>query len=327
MAGDVLLGIRNLGVEFTTPQGTVHAVRDVSLDIAPRECLAIVGESGSGKTQLMMACLGLLAGNGTASGSARFLGEELIGADETALNQVRGAGISLVLQDPMNSLTPHLRIGRLLTEGVLDRGMLGPSEARARALRALGRVGITEPEARLRQYPHELSGGMRQRVAIAIALMTEPKLLIADEPTTALDVTVQAKVLDVLRDTRDEGLAIVLVTHDLGVVAGIADRVAVMYAGELVELSPVEDLLAAPAHPYAAGLLDSVPRLDDPAGSRLRAIEGQPPRPGEVAIGCAFAPRCAAASEVCREVTPRPRVLAGGRTVSCHAPFSVEAGT
>ena len=324
MSAAPLLDIRDLGVDFATPQGTVRAVTGVSLSVATGECLAIVGESGSGKTQLFMACLGLLSDNGRAVGSARYLGTELIGASETELNRVRGVGMSLVTQDPLNSLTPHLRIERLLTEGVLDRGLMSAAEAGQRALEALRTVGITEPEARLRHYPHELSGGMRQRVAIAVALMTAPKLLVADEPTTALDVTVQARVLDVLRSLRATGLAIVLITHDLGVVAGIADRVAVMYAGELVETAPAAGLFAAPAHPYTAGLLASVPRLSDPATLRLAAIEGQPPRPGEIVTGCPFAPRCASASEVCREVAPRLRSIASGREVACHAPFSQE---
>ena len=324
MTAAPLLELRDLGVAFATPQGTVRAVAGVSLSVAAGECLAIVGESGSGKTQLFLACLGLLAENGSAAGSARYLGTELIGATETELNQVRGVGMSLVAQDPMNSLTPHLRIERLLTEGVLDRGLMSLTEARQRALEALRTAGISEPEARLRQYPHELSGGMRQRVAIAVALMTAPKLLVADEPTTALDVTVQARVLDVLRSLRETGLAIILITHDLGVVAGIADRVAVMYAGELVEIAAAADLFAAPAHPYTAGLLASVPRLSDPAALRLAAIDGQPPRPGEIIAGCPFAPRCASASEVCGEVAPRLRPIAGGREVACHAPFSLE---
>jgi oligopeptide transport system ATP-binding protein len=323
MTAAPLLDIRDLGVAFTTPQGTVRAVIGVTLRVDSGECLAIVGESGSGKTQLFMACLGLLSDNGTAAGSARYLGTELIGATEAALNRVRGVGMSLVTQDPMNALTPHLRVERLLTEGALDRGLMSPAEARQRAVEALRTVGITEPEARLRQYPHELSGGMRQRVAIAVALMTAPKLLVADEPTTALDVTVQARVLDVLRSLRDTGLAIVLITHDLGVVAGIADRVAVMYAGELVEIAKAADLFEAPAHPYTAGLLASVPRLTDPATLRLAAVDGQPPRPGEIVTGCPFAPRCASASEVCREVAPRLRAIAGGREVACHAPFSL----
>jgi oligopeptide transport system ATP-binding protein len=326
MAGGRLLDIRDVNVDFTTAQGTVSAVRHVSLHVRAGECLAVVGESGSGKSQLFLGCLGLLADNGSVRGSARFLGEELLGASEDALNRVRGVGISLVLQDPMNSLTPHLRIERLLTEGVLDRRMMSAPDARLRALEALRRVGIAEPEARLRQYPHELSGGMRQRVAIAVALMTHPRLLVADEPTTALDVTVQAKVLDVLRALRAEGLAIVLITHDLGVVADLADRVAVMYAGEVVEIASSAELFAAPAHPYGAGLLASIPRLSDLATERLGAIEGQPPRPGEIRAGCPFAPRCSAASEVCREVAPPLRPLAGDREVACHAPFSVRTG-
>ena len=318
-----LLSLRDLAVEFTGPQGPVTAVRGVSLDLAAGECLAIVGESGSGKTQLMLACLGLLAANGRARGTATFAGQSLLGADDASLNQVRGASVALVLQDPMNSLTPHLRIERLLTEGVLDRGLLNPAQARERALRVLRRVGMPDPEARLTQYPHELSGGQRQRVALAIALMTEPRLLIADEPTTALDVTVQAKVLDLLRELRDEGLAIVLITHDLGVVAGLADRVAVMYAGSLVEVGSVEAMLDHPAHPYTAGLLASVPRLDFPADRPLPAIEGQPPRAGERTTGCAYAPRCAVASEACREVTPLLRPVAPGREAACHAPFAL----
>jgi oligopeptide transport system ATP-binding protein len=323
VAGERLLALRDVCVDFAGAQGTVPAVRGVSLEVRAGECLAVVGESGSGKSQLFLACLGLLASNGSVTGSARFRERELIGADEDTLNAVRGAGISLVLQDPMNSLTPHLRIERLLTEGVLDRGMMGAADARSRAIEALRRVGIDEPDARLRQYPHELSGGMRQRVAIAVALMTQPRLLIADEPTTALDVTVQARVLDVLRALRGDGLAIVLITHDLGVVAGLADRVAVMYAGQLVEVASTADLFAAPAHPYGAGLLASIPSLSDRATDPLGAIDGQPPRPGEILAGCPFAPRCAAASEVCREVAPPLRPVGADRQVACHAPFSV----
>ena len=326
-AAPPLLRLDALEVGFATPQGPVTAVCGVSLELAPGECLAIVGESGSGKTQLMLACLGLLSANGRAHGSAVFGGRELVGADESTLNEVRGTGIALVLQDPMNSLTPHLRIERLLTEAVLDRGLLSRAEARERAVRVLRRVGLDRPETRLAQYAHELSGGQRQRVAIAVALMASPQLLVADEPTTALDVTVQAQVLELLRELRDEGLSIVLITHDLGVVADLADRVAVMYAGALVEVGPAAALLATPAHPYTAGLLASVPRLDDPADRPLPAIEGQPPRPGEALPGCAFAARCAVASETCREVVPRLRTVAPGREAACHAPFSHGGGS
>jgi len=319
-----LLEIRNLSVEFATPRGMVHAVRDVSLDVRRGECLAIVGESGSGKSQLFLGSLGLLAARGSACGAVRFDGRELLGPDPAALRDVRGTRVAMVFQDPMNSLTPHLTIGRQLSEVVLDRRLLGVEEARARSLEVLRAVRMPDSEAQLRRYPHELSGGQRQRAAIAMALMTRPDLIVADEPTTALDVTVQAQVLDVLREARDRGLALVLITHDLGVVAGIADRVAVMYAGRVVESAPVRDIFTAPAHPYTAALLASVPRLDTPLAGRLASIDGQPPPPGEERAGCAFAPRCPAASDPCRAVRPELR-SAGKRDVACHAPL-VRAG-
>jgi oligopeptide/dipeptide ABC transporter ATP-binding protein len=321
VANDVLLAIRDLNVEFATPRGVVRAVRDVSLDLRRGECLAIVGESGSGKSQLLLGSFGLLAARGSVRGSARFAGEELLGADQAPLRAVRGTRVAMVFQDPMNSLTPHLTIGRQLAEVVLDRRLLDPQQARARSIEALRKVRMPEPEARLRQYPHELSGGQRQRAAIAMALMTSPDLLVADEPTTALDVTVQAQVIDVLREARDGGLSLVLITHDLGVVAGIADRVAVMYAGRIVEQAPVRELFASPAHPYTAALLASVPRLDTPVAARLASIEGQPPRPGEERPGCAFAPRCACAVDLCSAATPQLR-HAGARSVACHAPLA-----
>jgi len=315
-----LLEIRNLDVEFATPRGSVQAVRDVSLEVRRGECLAIVGESGSGKSQLFLASFGLLAATGRARGAVRFDGRELLGPDPAPLREVLGARVAMVAQDPMNALTPHLTIGRQLTEVVLERGLLDAGAAAVRSLEALRSVRMPAPEARLRQYPHELSGGQRQRAAIAMALMTQPDLLVADEPTTALDVTVQAQVLEVLREARDRGLALVLITHDLGVVAGIADRVAVMYAGRIVESAPVRELFAGPAHPYTAALLASVPRLDGALTGRLAGIEGQPPRPGDERPGCPFAPRCAAAMEQCRVVCPQWRA-AGGRGVACHAPL------
>jgi ABC-type glutathione transport system ATPase component len=260
-----LLDIRNLDVEFTTPEGRVHAVRDVSLEVAAGECVAVVGESGSGKTQLLLATLGLLAENGRARGSARVAGRELIGVGEDELNSVRGTRIGLISQDPLGALTPHLRIETQLTEALVDHKLTTRAWARRRALEALRDVDIPEPEARLRQYPHELSGGMRQRVALAMALICGPSLLFADEPTTALDVSVQAKILDLLRGARDRGIGIVLVTHDLGVVAALADRVAVMQSGRIVETAAVEQLFAAPAHSYTRALLAAVPRLRDTA--------------------------------------------------------------
>ena len=323
MTTDTLLEVRDLVVEFDTDAGRLRAVGGVSLDVRPGECLAVVGESGSGKTQLFLACLGLLPGNAHASGSARFAGTELIGAPEEELNGVRGLGIGMVMQDPMNALTPHLSVERQLTEGLVDRRLASRAEAHRRALEALATVGITEPGERLGQYPHELSGGMRQRVAIAMALIGGPRLLIADEPTTALDVTVQARILELLRSIKARGLAIVLVTHDLGVVAGLADRVAVMYAGRLVEVGPAPALLGTPAHPYTAALLACVPRLDAPGTASLAVIDGQPPAPGEVRCGCAFAARCPLASEVCREIEPVMRGVGPERMAACHAPYAV----
>jgi oligopeptide/dipeptide ABC transporter ATP-binding protein len=293
----------------------VQAVAGVSFDVHAGECLAVVGESGSGKTQVLMACLGLLASNGMARGSARFTGRELIGATERALNQVRGTGIGLLSQDPLSSLTPHLRIATLLVEGLVDRGLATRAEARERALQALVEVDISEPAARLRQYPHELSGGMRQRVALAAALMCSPRLLFADEPTTALDVSVQARVVELLAGVRDRGVGVLIITHDLGVVAGLADRVAVMYAGRIVETATTVELFSAPRHPYTAALLAAVPRLHGNAESRLVGIAGDPPQPAARPPGCAFAPRCERAVAVCGESQPELTQCAGRNPV------------
>ena len=318
-AGDALLAIERLSVEFDTVHGRLRAVDEVSLEVRAGECLAIVGESGSGKSQLFLACLGLLAANGRATGRARFGDAELIGASERELNRLRGVRLATVTQDPLSALTPYLRIEEQLTEVLIAHRLAGRREARERALRALEAVRIGDVPRRLRQYPHELSGGMRQRVALAMALIARPELLIADEPTTALDVTVQAQVLELLRDARGSGLAIVLITHDLGVVAGLADRIAVMYAGRLVEVAPADGLLGEPAHPYARALLDSVPRLSgDPAGT-LVAIAGQPPRAGERTTGCAFAPRCPRCFAPCTRDRPELRPIARDRQVACHA--------
>jgi oligopeptide/dipeptide ABC transporter ATP-binding protein len=318
VTGSTLLSLDQVQVVFETEQGPVQAVRGVSLDVRGGECVAVVGESGSGKSQLFLACLGLLAANGRALGSARMQGRELIGAGECDLAGVRGALAGMVSQDPMNALTPHMRVGEQMAEFVLDRGSMRQPEARARALELMRSVGIADPERRYDQYPHELSGGQRQRVAIAMALMPGPALLIADEPTTALDVTVQAQVLGVLARLRGQGLGIVLITHDLGVVAGLADRVAVMYAGAIVELACTTDLFSTPRHPYTAALIESVPRLGTRPGDNLPYIEGQPPRPHELLQGCRFAPRCAFARDRCRESEPRFE-WSSGRAVACHA--------
>lgn len=326
MDAAALLEITDLSVEFDSPLGPVRAVREVTLALRRGECLAVVGESGSGKSQLFLGALGLLAQGGRAHGSVRFAGIDLPVGDTDVLRTVLGTRLTMVFQDPMNALTPHLTIGRQLAEVVLERGQMDAAAAHTRSVAMLQAVRMPDPERRLRQYPHELSGGQRQRAAIAMALMTDPELLVADEPTTALDVTVQAQVLEVLQSARGRGLALVLITHDLGVVAGIADRVAVMYAGRLVEVAPVRGLFESPAHPYTAALLASVPRLDTPVGARMQGIDGRPPAPGEELPGCAFAPRCPAASDLCRRQRPRLHSRASS-LVACHAPLPAMAGT
>ena len=264
-AGENTLQIESLHVSFATPAGEVRAVRDVSLAVAPGECLGIVGESGAGKSQLFLAALGLLAGNGRVSGSARFGSTELIGLPGAELDRIRGARIGTVFQDPMTSLTPHLRIGDQIAEPLVRHTGISWPEARNRALALLQRVHVTGPERRLRQYPHELSGGMRQRVMTAIALACEPALLIADEPTTALDVTIQAQILALLSELkRTLKMAMILITHDLGAVAGVADRIVVMQAGKVIESGDVRSIMKAPAHAYTRALLDAVPRIDTP---------------------------------------------------------------
>jgi oligopeptide transport system ATP-binding protein len=321
MTGVPLLEVRDLCVDFETSRGPVTAVAEVSFALHAGECVAVVGESGSGKSQTLLACLGLLAANGRARGHVTFDGRDLLGGGEAAFARVRGTGIGLISQDPMSSLTPHLRIETLLVEALVDRGFATPEQARQRALDALREVDVPDPEARLRQYPHELSGGMRQRVALAVALMARPRLLFADEPTTALDVSVQARILELLARVRTNGVGLLIVTHDLGVVAGLADRVAVMYAGRIVEHAATEQLFERPAHPYTAALLAAVPRLRG-GPERLASIGGQPPRPGDQAHGCAFAPRCSRAVERCRAEVPR---LAGDLAqVACHRPLTAD---
>jgi oligopeptide transport system ATP-binding protein len=313
-----LLEVRGLTVDFTGPRSH-RAVDGVDIGLAPRERLAIVGESGSGKSQLLLACVGLLAANGQAGGSARFDGKELLSGDAAA--GVRGTGIGFVFQEAGASLTPHRRIGDQLTEVAMTRTGLSSREARAQALAMLDRVRLPEPRSQLARYPHELSGGMRQRVAIALALVAEPRILFADEPTTALDVTVQADVLALLSGICDDlGMALVLVTHDLGVVASIADRVAVMYAGRVIEEGRVADVLARPLHPYTSGLLSAVPSLADSSVGDLATIPGQPPPPGTRFPGCRFEPRCPHAGEPCRRSDP-PLASLGELRVACHFPL------
>jgi oligopeptide transport system ATP-binding protein len=314
------LNVDELNVRFAHRGQTIEAVDRVSFAIAPSECVGIVGESGSGKTQIFMAALGL-AGTAQVSGSVRFEGKELLNAATSALNRVRGSKLTMIFQDPMTSLTPHLRIGTQLAEVLVSHRGMPWSEARSQARRMLERVQVPEPSRRLHQYPHELSGGMRQRVMIAMSLLCEPSLVIADEPTTALDVTIQAQIIELLRAVRGEsGMALALISHDLAVVAGLADRILVMYAGRIVENAGARELFLHPRHPYTAELLKCIPSVFGPRLSRLPTLTGQPPRPGEVPQACAFAPRCPRAADRCRVERP-PLRGAEGAQVACHFPL------
>ncbi len=264
MSGSILQ-IRNLDVRFSTPDGEVHAVKRANIDIAEGECLGVVGESGSGKSQLFLAALGLLSNNGRATGSVKFRGEELLGLPQSEINRIRGSRITMIFQDPLTSLTPHLTIGAQIIESLRVHQHLPYAEALRRSLEILDLVRIPEARERMSQFPHELSGGMRQRVMIAMATACGPDLLIADEPTTALDVTVQAQILDIMRDLMKElKTAIAMVSHDMGVIAGIADNVAVMREGDIVEAGSVDDVFYRCRHPYTRTLLDAIPRVDQP---------------------------------------------------------------
>jgi len=317
-ARPALLEVRDLAIEYRTPDGVVRAVRGVDLDVREREFVGIVGESGSGKSQLLLALLGLTSPGAVVSGSIRYGSEELVGAPAAVLNRIRGNRISMVFQDPMTALNPYLAIGTQLTEVLrLHRGFTRAA-ALARAAELLDAVQITEARRRLRQYPHELSGGMRQRVMIAMALACEPQILLADEPTTALDVTVQAQILELLRELRGRtGTAVVLVTHDLGIVAELADRIAVMYAGRIVEEAPVDTLFAASLHPYTDALKRSIPRIDLALPERMASIPGNPPNPARLPTGCAFAPRCGHRIERCTSELPPLREIAPAHRKAC----------
>ena len=319
MSGDgTLLSVRDVTVRFDTDDGAVHAVDRVSFDVKRGEVLAIVGESGCGKSVTTMSLLGLLPPTASVEGEARFNGgADLIGAPEGELRRIRGREISFVFQDPMTSLNPVFTVERQVGE-VLRRHLgMSKAQARERTIELLDLVGIPSPERRVDEYPHQLSGGMRQRVMIAMAIACEPKVLIADEPTTALDVTIQAAVLDVLRELRERlGMAIVLITHDLGVVADIADRVVIMYAGQKVEEAPVAELFAHPQHPYTKRLLDSLPSIGGRRGV-ADPIPGAPPDPHDPPEGCAFRPRCPYAADACLTEPPLREVLPG-RESACH---------
>ena len=321
--GTDLLEVCDLRVSFPTDHGELSAVRGLSYRVEPGEVVAMVGESGSGKSAAAMAVIGLLPEYATVSGSVRLAGQELLGRSDTELSAIRGARIGTVFQDPMSALTPVYTVGDQIAEAITihheDVGKLvGKKQARRRAVELLELVGINQAQQRARSFPHELSGGERQRVVIAIAIANNPDLIICDEPTTALDVTVQAQILDVLRTARDvTGAGVLIITHDLGVVAEFADRALVMYAGRAVEAATVADLYADRRMPYTAGLLGSVPRLDSPRGSRLVPIPGAPPSLVTLPPGCPFAPRCPLAVDGCRNAEPDPAEVGPGHWAAC----------
>ena len=316
-----LLAIRGLDVWFDTEQGRVHAVRGVSLDVSAGRTLGLVGESGCGKSVTCHAILRLTPGNGMMAGEILFDGRDLAVGSEEVLSSVRGREIAMIFQEPLSALNPVHAIGTQIIESLrLHRGM-DAQAARAEALRLLERVGIPEAARRMREYPHQLSGGMNQRAMIAMALACRPRLLIADEPTTALDVTIQAQILSLLQELQREfGMAIILVTHDLGVVAESADEVAVMYAGSMVEQAAALDLFARPLHPYTAGLLHAIPRIDACA-EMLAPIEGSVPSSLMIPPGCSFAPRCSRAQARCHEEAPQLRRMQARHAVACHYPL------
>ncbi|MBO0853796.1 MAG: ABC transporter ATP-binding protein [Nocardia sp.] len=313
-----LLEVSDLSVSFPGEQGRIDAVRGVNYSVADGEVLAIVGESGSGKSVSALAVMGLLPDQARVRGSIRLRGKELLGMSDTALSKLRGSGISMVFQDPLSALTPVYRVGDQIAEALRAHRKIGRSEAAERAVELLEVVGIPEPAQRAKAFPHEFSGGMRQRVVIAMAIANDPALIICDEPTTALDVTVQAQILNLLRKARDiTGAGVVMITHDMGIAATLADRVAVMYAGRIVETASAAELFNSPRMPYTVGLLGSIPRMDGPARAPLIPIEGSPPPMHALPPGCPFAPRCPVVVEECHRAEPPLTELASGHRAAC----------
>ncbi|MCK0096921.1 ATP-binding cassette domain-containing protein [Yoonia sp. F2084L] len=314
-----LLEIEDLMVTFTTADGDVHAVNGLTFNIDKGETLAIVGESGSGKSQTAFAAMGLLAKNGRATGVARFDGKDLLSMSQREFNKIRSKDMAMIFQDPMTSLNPYLRVSEQMAEVLMLHKGVSKSQAVTEAVHMLDAVRIPDARARVTMYPHEFSGGMRQRIMIAMSLLCQPRLLIADEPTTALDVTVQAQIMQLLGDIRqDFGTAVILITHDLGVVAGFCDRTLVMYGGQIMEEGTTDDIFANPSHPYTSGLLKAVPRLDVDEGE-LITIAGEPPDMSNLPPGCPFSPRCAVQLDHCSAQRP-PLEMTGDRRRSCHLP-------
>jgi peptide/nickel transport system ATP-binding protein len=323
-----LLEVDELRATFDTPRGTVVAVDGVSLHLDKGETLGIVGESGSGKTVLARSILGLVnARNATTTGSVRLQGRELVGLSPKAMREVWGVQAGMIFQDPMTALNATMRVGDQITESLRFHLDMRRAEARKTAVALLRSVGIPEPEQRIKVYPHQLSGGMRQRVTIAIALACGPRLLVADEPTTALDVTIQKQILDLLaHQTRERAMGMVIITHDMGVVAGRTDRIAVMYAGRVVERGPTRALFHERRHHYTDGLLQCIPRLSDAGHTRLSVIPGRPPDLVDLPVGCPFAPRCRAAQDRCLTETPTLVDVGAGHEHACHFPVGTPAG-
>jgi oligopeptide transport system ATP-binding protein len=321
-----LLAVDDLRVEFWTSRGTIYAVNGISFDIAPGETLGIVGESGCGKSVTALALLGILPRAGRAvGGTATFDGRDLLKLSQSQLRKIRGRDIAMIFQDPMTSLNPVLTVGRQIREALETHFDMDKKEANERVAELLDQVGIPSPKIRLKDYPHQFSGGMRQRAMIAMALACEPKLLIADEPTTALDVTIQAQILDLLRKlVAERDAALILITHDLGVVAGMCERVNVMYAGMFMETGRAEDLFARPRHPYTLGLLESIPRLDAARKELLRPISGAPRDMLRPPQACPFQPRCRFEVELSSQEVPPLRQIEPGHMVACFNPVPAE---
>ncbi|MFA0054849.1 ABC transporter ATP-binding protein [Vibrio echinoideorum] len=314
-----LLDVKDLRVEFTTQDGTVTAVNDLNFSLNQGETLGIVGESGSGKSQTVFALMGLLAKNGIISGSAKFEGNEILNLPEKELNKVRAEQIAMIFQDPMTSLNPYMKVCDQLMEVLMLHKGMGRSEAFEESVRMLEAVKIPEARKRITMYPHEFSGGMRQRVMIAMALLCRPKLLIADEPTTALDVTIQAQIMELLNELKDEfNTAIIMITHDLGVVAGSCDKVLVMYAGRTMEYGTVDEIFYEPSHPYAEGLLKAIPRLDT-EGEILPTIPGNPPNLLRLPTGCPYQDRCHRVMDRCKQEAPILQPFAKDRQRACFS--------